>query len=78
MAVNAVDEYINSLVLTTNRISYMPIAAAIYNAPCTGDLVDLSINIKGVTLHKDTLSTIDSVALNDNEIPILNPMFTEA
>lgn len=69
---NAVNEYLKSLVFNKYSISYMPISAEVYNCDCVADVTNLSITVKNTVMDTNTSPFIQSVALNDNEIPVLD------
>lgn len=67
----AVDEYIKSLVLTTDKIAYLPISAAIYNAEGVSEVVSLTVYVGSYgELTIDSLATNPHITLAENEIPM--------
>ena len=68
----AVENYLNSLILEKTNVAYMPLSAAIYNAESVKDVLSLSVTVNGVTMDATTSPFISSVAINDNEIAILD------
>lgn len=70
--VEAVQNYLESIALVKKSIAYMPIFVAIYNAECVEDIVSLSITVKGTVMDTDAATFVDSVAIEDNEIAVLD------
>lgn len=68
----AVETYLNSLVLNKTTIAYMPLSAEIYNAESVEDVISLSITVNGVTMDANVSPFITSVTIADNEIPVLD------
>ncbi len=71
-AQRAVEEYLNSIVLNSTSIAYMPIAAVIYNDECVKDVTSLKITINGRVMDTSVTPFVPSVTINDNEIPVLD------
>lgn len=68
----AVDNYLKSIVLTDDKISYMSIAGAIFNAECVKDISSLTVTVENTVMNPNLDPYIPSVYLNDNEIPVLD------
>lgn len=68
----AVEEYLDSLVLNKSTIAYMPISAAIYNAESVEDIISLRITVKNEVMDTSVSPFIPSVAIGDNEIAVLD------
>lgn len=69
---DAVNNYLKSIVLDKTSIAYMPISAEIYKVECVADIASLKITVKGKVMDTKTTPFIDSVALNSNEIAVLD------
>lgn len=68
----SVEEHLNSLVLNKSTISYMPIAAAIYNAESVEDIVSLQITVDGTVMDADATPFVPSVTIGDDQIAVLD------
>jgi uncharacterized phage protein gp47/JayE len=68
----AVDDYLNSLVLNKYTVGYMPISARIYNAESVEDVLSLKINIGNTVMDADITPFIDSVTIGANQIAVLD------
>lgn len=68
----AIEEYLNSLVLSKTTIAYMPISAEIYNAESVEDVTSLSITVKGTVMDTSVSPFVGSVNIGANEIAVLD------
>lgn len=68
----AVENYLKSLALEKNSVAYMPLSADVYNAESVEDVVSLSVTVKGKTMDANVSPFVTSVAIADNEIPVLD------
>lgn len=68
----AVDNYLKSTVLSENKVSYMSIAGAIFNAECVKDITLLSVTVRDIVMDAYSGGDTLNVFLNDNEIPVLD------
>jgi uncharacterized phage protein gp47/JayE len=71
-AQKAVDEYLKSIALNKTTVAYMPISAAIYNADSVKDVTKLKITINGKVMDTEVNPFVDSVALGNNDIAVLD------
>ena len=70
--VEAVEEYLDSLVLENNTVAYMPIAAAIYNAESVKEVSSLKITVNGTVMDTTVTPFVPSVTIGSNEIAVLD------
>ena len=70
--INAVDEYLQSMVFEKQTVSYMPISAAVYNAEGVEDVVELVVSVNGVSMEIGASDFIPSITLNSDEIAVLD------
>jgi hypothetical protein len=68
----AVEKYLDTLVLNKTTVGYMPISAEIYNTDSVEDVLKLTITINGVVMDKDASTFIDSVTIGSDEIAVLD------
>lgn len=68
----AIKDYLDSIALSKNSVSYMQIYAAIYNAPCVADIETLKITIDGKVMDSSVTPFIDTVTIGDDEIAKLD------
>lgn len=68
----AVEEYLESLVLNKTTIAYMPISAEIYNAESVEDVVSLRITVNGKVMDTTISPFVPSVTIADNQIAVLD------
>lgn len=68
----AVNKYIKSTVLNDASIDYMPISAAIYNAESVKSVTSLTVTLKGTTMDINSTPFVSSVALDSEEIAVLD------
>lgn len=68
----AVEAYLNSLVLNKTTVAYMPLSAKIYDAESVADVTSLTVTVKGTVMDASAVPFVKSVTLADNEIPVLD------
>jgi hypothetical protein len=68
----AIEDYLDTIVLNKNAVNYLPISAAIYNAESVDEVVSLKITVKNTVMDANLSPFISSVAISDNEVPILD------
>ena len=68
----AVEKYLDSIVLDKTSVGYMPMSAGIYNAESVEDVISLTITVNGTIMDTDTVPFIDSVNIGVDEIAVLD------
>ena len=68
----AVDAYLQSIVLENFNIKYMPISAEIYKAESVEDVTSLKVTVNGTVMDTTITPFISSVSIENNEIPVLD------
>lgn len=68
----AVDNYLKSITLSQSSVEYMSIWAEIYAVDCVNSIKSLVVTIGDVVMDKEITPFINSVALGDDEIPVLD------
>lgn len=68
----AIEDYLDTIVLNKNTINYLPISASIFNAESVDEVVSLKITVKNTVMDANASPFISSVAISDNEVPILD------
>ena len=69
---NAVEEYLIAGALERTSVDYIALSAIIYNTGDVEDIVKLIITVKDVIMDIDSNSFVKKVALDDDEIAILD------
>ncbi len=68
----AIEEYLNTIVLNKTTVNYLPISAAIYNAESVDEVLTLKVTAKGTVMDANLSPFISSVAISDNEVAVLD------
>lgn len=68
----AVNDYLQSIVLDRTTIGYMPISAEIYKAPSVDNVVSLRITVKDTVMDASVNPFISSVTIESDEIAVLD------
>ena len=70
--VEAVDNYLKSIIFEKTAVAYMPISAEIYKAESVDDIISLSISVNDKVMDASVSPFISSVTLTDNKIAVLD------
>ena len=68
----AVDKYLQSIVLDKQAVAYMPISAAIYNAESVEDVSWLTVTVNGTAMDTRNSPFVDSVTIGNDKIAVLD------
>lgn len=69
---DAVNEYLESIMLDKTSVEYMPIYAAVYNAPSVKDIVSLKVTVKSKVMDSTVSPFVSSVTIGSEEIAVLD------